>query len=293
MGSIARISSKERIEEEEKIPIEDYFCNDSESSDSSGEEEGGTGLSSLMAGLDESELLKRPEELIDKSLTGLLKKMATFPPPTQAQIEERAVKFGESHRHKTLIFDMDETLIHAEIKQKGEEPITDSDFQITLKNLNEAGEEEEFIVYVKMRPFYDECIENLAKYYEIAVFTAGEQDYADAILNVLDPEGLISHRLYRQHCICVDGRYYVKDLRIIQDRELKDVVLVDNSVISFAYNLDNGVPCAEFYRWTENDEELLYLHSYLDELFHKDDIPAHNAEKFKLGEIQAGKIKAE
>jgi TFIIF-interacting CTD phosphatase-like protein len=51
---------------------------------------------------------------------------------------------------------------------------------------------------------------------------------------VLDPDKLISQRLFRQHCVCVNDRYYVKDLWIIQDRDLKSVVIVDNSIISFA-----------------------------------------------------------
>ena len=41
---------------------------------------------------------------------------------------------------------------------------------------------------------------------------------------------------------------YVKDLRIIRDRNLSDVILVDNSIISFAFNLDNGVPISAFIR---------------------------------------------
>lgn len=117
------------------------------------------------------------------------------------------------------------------------------------------------------------------------VFTAGEQSYADAILDVLDPDKLISQRLYRQHCICVDGWYYVKDLRIITDWHLKDVVIVDNSIISFAYNIDNGVPIAAFYWWTKNDEELMYLNSYLMDLFHLEDITSMNIDKFKLRAI--------
>jgi len=39
---------------------------------------------------------------------------------------------------------------------------------------------------------------------------------------------------------------YVKDLSIISDRDLKDVVIVDNSIVSFAYNLSNGIPIASF-----------------------------------------------
>lgn len=292
MSSLAKIGSKLKVEEDEDIPFENYLANsDSSSDDDLSEDEAGGGL---IGGLEESELLNiAPESLIDKNLTDLLKMMKGFPPPTQAQIDARAVTFGEMDRHKTLIFDMDETLIHAEIKSQKDPDIEDADFKIQLKNQNDAGQVEEYNVWVKMRPYYDDCIENLAKYYEIVVFTAGEQEYADAILDVLDPDGLIKHRLYRQHCICVNGSYYVKDLRIIKDRDLDKMVLVDNSVISFAYNIDNGVPCAEFYRWTENDEELLYLHSYLDELFHQDSIPEYNKQKFKLQAIQNGEVTEE
>jgi len=49
-----------------------------------------------------------------------------------------------------------------------------------------------------MRPYLDNCLEHLSKLYEIAVFTAGEQSYADAVLDYID-EGkeLIKYRLYR------------------------------------------------------------------------------------------------
>lgn len=35
------------------------------------------------------------------------------------------------------------------------------------------------------------------RYYEIVIFTAAMQDYADAIIDNIDPKGYISHRLYR------------------------------------------------------------------------------------------------
>ena len=100
--------------------------------------------------------------------------MKKFPPSTEAQIKERAKIFGPNKRDKTLIFDMDETLIHAEILQKSlpaPEPI---DFHIEINIPNEKGELVEYCIYVKMRPFLDECIEYLSQFYEIVVFTAGE-----------------------------------------------------------------------------------------------------------------------
>lgn len=77
------------------------------------------------------------------------------------------------------------------------------------------------------------------------VFTASYQEYADPILNYLDPEGvLFQARFYRDSCYRLfqpmpNGQgtteMYVKDLRIFKNRSLSDIVLVDNSIYSFAF----------------------------------------------------------
>jgi CTD small phosphatase-like protein 2 len=55
----------------------------------------------------------------------------------------------------------------------------------------------------------------------------------------------------------------VKDLRVIANRDLSEMVLIDNSVYSFAYQLSNGVPIVPFYREPPKDEEMLHLIYYL------------------------------
>jgi len=72
----------------------------------------------------------------------------------------------------------------------------------------------------------------------------------------------------------VEDGFYVKDLRIIQDRPLKDIIIVDNSIISFAFNIDNGVPISAYMR-QEKDEELLYLVSFLEEIYSYPDMREH------------------
>lgn len=79
---------------------------------------------------------------------------------------------------------MDETLIHARFLTSAHlESVDDGDFTV---NLASKSGHEEVKISVKMRPFLDNCLEHLAKFYEIAVFTAGEQSYADAVLDYLD-----------------------------------------------------------------------------------------------------------
>jgi len=40
---------------------------------------------------------------------------------------------------------------------------------------------------------------------------------------------------------------HIKDLRVIGNRDLKDLVIVDNAAYSFGYQIDNGVPIIPFY----------------------------------------------
>lgn len=46
---------------------------------------------------------------------------------------------------------------------------------------------------------------------------------------------------------------YCKDLRII-DRELKDMILVDNAAYSYAPQPDNGIPILPYYHGTTDYE---------------------------------------
>lgn len=52
-----------------------------------------------------------------------------------------------------------------------------------------------------IRPHAEEFLIAMAKEFELIIFTAGEQDYADEILNTLDEYKSITHRLYRQHTL--------------------------------------------------------------------------------------------
>jgi RNA polymerase II subunit A small phosphatase-like protein len=55
---------------------------------------------------------------------------------------------------------------------------------------------------------------------------------------------------------------HIKDLRILLGRDLKNVILVDNSVHSFAYQVENGIPILPWYS-DMGDTELLKLMDYL------------------------------
>ena len=124
-------------------------------------------------------------------------------------------------------------------------------------------------IHVRLRPYLTDCLERLSQLYEIIVFTAGVQEYADKILDHIDPERqIIKKRLYRQDCICVESQFFIKDLDVFIDRDKENIVIVDNSIMSFAFDLDNGVPIQSFMGTEEEDKELLFLISFLEETFY-------------------------
>lgn len=118
------------------------------------------------------------------------------------------------------------------------------------------------------------------KDFEVIVFTASHQCYADVVLDFLDPDhSLIHHRLYRDNCVQVNG-VFIKDLRVL-NRPLSQVIIVDNSAYSFGFQLENGVPIISW-RDDKYDKELLNLTGYMKMLSEASDIRELNTQTFHL-----------
>ena len=68
------------------------------------------------------------------------------------------------------------------------------------------------------------------------------------IRSYLDPENnLISGVLSRQNCMETKNGFFIKDLRIIKNRDLKNMLIIDNLAHSFGLQIDNGIPICEWY----------------------------------------------
>lgn len=117
------------------------------------------------------------------------------------------------------------------------------------------------------------------------IYTASDQSYADSVLEFLDPfREFFPLRLYRKNCVKIqseNGPLYIKDLRIIKNVKLKDMIIIDNSVLSFAFHLDNGIPILPYYN-NKQDNELLFLRDHLYNLARSDDFSLDNGKIFNL-----------
>jgi CTD small phosphatase-like protein 2 len=97
------------------------------------------------------------------------------------------------------------------------------------------------------------------------------------VLDYIDPQRkLVQHRLFRENCVATESGVYVKDLRVIANRNLSDMLLVDNAAYSFGFQLDNGIPIIPFYD-NKSDMELKFLTNYLKNIYNNRDLREINS----------------
>ena len=140
----------------------------------------------------------------------------------------------------SLILDLDETIVH----------------YIKFKNSE----------YVQVRPYLDDFIKELSDYYEIIIFTASYQNYADLAINGIDIDKRIKYRLYRQHTMKI-GNTIIKDLSKL-GRDLKKIIIIDNCSENYSLQPKNGINLIDF-TGNNNDDILLYLKKDLIDLYKK------------------------
>ena len=130
-----------------------------------------------------------------------------------------------------------------------------------------------------------EALREINNDYISIVYTASHKIYADAVINYFDPiKELISYRLYRHNCIrtkMLEEFIYVKDLRIFRNVDLKDIIIIDNSVLSFVFQFNNGIPILPFYD-NKKDMEFKFLVKYLHHLSKFDNIGEENKTNIPL-----------
>ena len=171
-----------------------------------------------------------------------------FTPTNHTKISENKKmllpqKSKEFLNKKTLILDLDETLVHSSfVPFENNDIVLNVEFEGMLYN-----------IYVLIRPGAIDFIKKVAKLYEVIIFTASISKYALPLIDILDSDKNIQYKLTREHCTFLNG-IYIKELKKL-NRDLKDLIILDNSPLAYSFDIDNGLPIKGWYE-DKNDNEL-------------------------------------
>jgi Dullard-like phosphatase family protein len=191
----------------------------------------------------------REEEDTNAQEVGIIADNTPLLPPPSPELAGR----------KCLVLDLDETLVHSSFK-----PIPNPDFIIPVEI-----EEQVHKVYVLKRPGVDQFLQRCGPLFEIVIFTASLAKYADPVLDLLDSTKVVHHRLFREACTNYKGNF-VKDMSRL-GRDIKHVLIIDNSPSSYLFHPENAIPCESWYD-DEHDTELLDLLPVLESLTKVDNV---------------------
>ena len=169
-------------------------------------------------------------------------------------------------KKKLLLIDLDETLVHSEFRTR--ENFKDLDTFVKrskcyVKTFSFSDDNCIYYMDVFFRPYLKVFLQEISNYFYLAIFTAATKNYADTILDYIDPDNeYFKFRLYRDACIPIQQRLYIKDLRIIKDYDPMNVILMDNSLYSFMNQPSNGMLVNSFYT-NHKDNQLISARNFL------------------------------
>lgn len=173
---------------------------------------------------------------------------------------------------RTLVLDLDETLVHCHptLLENCPPPALQVWIDVPGRPLH---------AHVYVRPYAPIFLEICASVFEVVVFTASAAIYADKVLDFLDPSRrCVAHRLYRQHCTELYGGLF-KDLRRL-GRHQRDVLLVDNSPLAAGLTPESAICCSSWLGDDYKDEELLHLLNVLERCATCESVPDFLHERY-------------
>ncbi|KAI4259381.1 MAG: hypothetical protein LQ352_000790 [Teloschistes flavicans] len=203
-------------------------------------------------------------------------------PPISSSAWSSSSRLGR----KTLVIDLDETLIHS--LAKGGRMSSGHMVEVKLNTAvgyggTTLGPQHPILYYVHKRPHCDDFLRKVCKWYELVVFTASVQEYADPVIDWLEQEWkYFTRRYYRQHCTFRNGAY-IKDLSSVEP-DLSKVIILDNSPLSYIFHEDNAIPIEGWIN-DPTDNDLLHLVPLLEALQYVMDVRALLA--LRRGEVEA------
>ncbi|XP_076949503.1 uncharacterized protein LOC143622175 [Bidens hawaiensis] len=212
---------------------------------------------------------------------------------TQTNLYTSDVPDFDSLEKLTVVLDLDETLVCAYEtsslpdsvrKQATEAGLTWFELECVSSDKECDGKPKVNYVTVFERPGLHEFLNQLSKFADLVLFTAGLEGYAKPLVDRIDTGNRLSRRLYRPLTISTEYREHVKDLSFVS-KDFSRIVIVDNNSFSFLLQPVNGIPCIPFSAGQPHDDQLLeVLLPLLKQLSEQRDVRPVLYERFHMPE---------
>ena len=159
------------------------------------------------------------------------------------KIEKYLLPKIKSNYKYSLVLDLDETLIC--IKRDNNNKIKHDKFNNLMTLI--------------LRPGLLDFLHKMKKLYELILFSLGTSEYVSPIIkNIEKKEKFFEHILYREHVTYDDNGNFFKNLNLL-NRDVKNILIVDDNSKNFKYHKSNGICIKPFYGDLNNDKITLKI----------------------------------
>ena len=165
---------------------------------------------------------------------------------------------------KILILELDETLIHTTFM---EVPNCDYDFTFNINFLERPVK-----VYVYKRPYVNEFLYQMSKYYNIIIYSSNIPEYSNPLIDKLDEEKVILKRIYKDKRIELNGVLFTDLSKLIIENGSNIIIIINNSSPPFINNSNNNTLPMNSWHFNKSDDELIKLKGFLEFLSNVNDV---------------------
>jgi Dullard-like phosphatase family protein len=164
----------------------------------------------------------------------------------------------KERKKMTLVLDLDGTLVYvARVKRER----IKRGIKCETVNLQVLGEKEQTL-YLYVRPYLEEFLTRLSEYFNIVVFSAGEEEYINKVVDYLDKWQIIQQRFSRNFCDLSVDKKISKDLKRICPNGISQVIMIEDAP-TICEQKEHTISVSRWEGKDPKDTDLKYLCEFL------------------------------
>jgi len=164
----------------------------------------------------------------------------------------------KERKKMTLVLDLDGTLVYvARVKRER----VKRGIKCETVSLEVLGEKNQPL-YLYVRPYLEEFLTRLSEFFNIVVFSAGEEEYINKVVDHLDKWQIIQQRFSRSYCDLSVDKKTSKDLKRVFPHGISQVIMIEDAP-AICVQKDHTISVSRWEGKDPKDTDLKYLCEFL------------------------------